>query len=324
MQTRFAKRWGWLIGAILVLSLARPLHAEADLAEGVRNLYRGNYEAARSCAEGYLKVHPQATAARLLLARVEIAQGKYSDAHRQLTSVLRSEPGNIDALYYLSRVCTILSQEQYRQLFAMAPDSYRAHLIMAEAYMAQQNKPKAEEEYQAALKANPRSVRVLDALGDIKRTSYKFDEAVTYYGRAAEVAPGDYDSAYGLGACALFQNQPQRAVKHFRRALAAVPDSAAAQLALGDALLRADQPGDAVTELKKAVAMDPTMRQAYTLLARAYHRLGQTQAAKEALRKEQELARAKSEAVVKTLATDDLIAPLEKPPATTEPPQPER
>jgi predicted Zn-dependent protease len=138
------------------------------------------------------------------------------------------------------------------------------------------------------------------------------------------VAPEDYDSAYGLGACALYQNQPQRAVEHFRRALAAAPDSAAARLALGDALLRANQPADAVAELKKAVGLEPTMRQAYTLLARAYHRLGQTQAAREALRKEQELARAKSEAVVKTLATDDLIAPLETPPAQSEPPSPER
>ena len=51
MRTGFFKRVGLLMGAVLVLGWAGPLHGQADLAEGIRDLYRGNYEAARSCAE---------------------------------------------------------------------------------------------------------------------------------------------------------------------------------------------------------------------------------------------------------------------------------
>jgi hypothetical protein len=47
MRTGLFKRVGLPISAVMVLGLAGPLHAQADLAEGIRDLYRGNYEAAR-------------------------------------------------------------------------------------------------------------------------------------------------------------------------------------------------------------------------------------------------------------------------------------
>jgi Tfp pilus assembly protein PilF len=175
--------------------------------------------------------------------------------------------------------------------------------------LAQEDRPKAEEEYQAALQANPRSVEILDVLGDAKRNEFKFDEAVTYYTRAAQLSSRDYRSAYGLGACALLQRQPQRAIEYFRRALEINPNSPAARLALGDALLGADQPAAAVSELKAAAALEPAMRQAYTLLARAYRRLGKAQAAEEARRKEQELERVIIEERERTLDPKDMIAP---------------
>lgn len=309
---------------LLALACATALRGDAELAEGTRALYRGEYEIAAVRAQRYLKAHPGAAGAEILLARARIAQGQYPAAYEELLRALRSDPKNLDALYYLGRVCVILSQVEYRQLFQMAPDSYRSHQILAESYLAQQNKAKAEEEYKAALKANERSVEVLDALGDLKRASYQLDEAVTYYARAAKLSPGDYDSVYGLGACALFQNQHQQAIEHFQRALAIDPNSAAARLALGDALLRANQPREAAAELRKAVALEPDMRQAYTLLARAYGRLGLSQAADEALKKERELAQAKSEELVKILSSGSLPAPLGLSPPPLRPPRPEQ
>jgi predicted Zn-dependent protease len=286
-----------LAGLLLMLATVPPMFGEqpAELAEGTRALYRGDYAAAATGAVQYLKAHPGAPAARILLARAKIAQGNYSSAYEELQGALRTDPRNIDALYYLGRVCDLLSQAQYRRLFAMAPDSMRVHQLLAQSYELQENTAKAEEEYLAALKANPQSVEILDALGDLKRHQYKLDEAVSYYSRAGEIAPGDYDSAYGLGACCLIQHDPQRAIEHFRRAVSADPSSVAARFALGDALLRANQPAAAVTELKAAAALEPKMRQAYTLLARAYTRLGQSREAEEALKKEQGLGRGEIE-----------------------------
>jgi Tfp pilus assembly protein PilF len=305
--------------ALLAMVLAVSSVSAADLAEGTRALYRGDFEASVTQAEEFLKLHPRAVAAQILLARAHLAQGRAADAYKDLVTATRWDPKNIDALYYLGRVCLILSQEEYHQLFTMAPDSFRVHEILAEAHAAREDKAGAEAEYKAALKANPQAVEILDALGELKRSSYQFDEAASYYSQALAISPQDYEAAYGLGACALFQNQPPRAIEYFRQALKADPESAPARLALGDALLRTGQAAAAIRELKTAVSLEPAMRQAYTLLARAYRRLGQPQEADAALRKEQELAREKMEDLEKVLGSGEFVippgAPAQRPPS---------
>src|SRR5438046_688593 len=286
-----ANVWGLALAVTPVT--ARPPGGDEppDIAEGTRALYRGDYERARSLASKHLEAHSEDPPARILLARAELAEGQYDPAYETLRKALEVDPANIDALYYLERLCTILSQIEFRRLVGTAPDSFRAHQLMAESYLAQHNQGEAEKEYQAALAANPGSVEILDALGELKRSEFKFDAALDYYARASKLAPGDYTSAYASGACHRYQQNPPRATESFRRALRADPNSAAARLALGDALLRANQAAAAVTELKAAVALNPEMRQAYTLLARAHQKLGQTREAEQALQKERELAR---------------------------------
>jgi len=317
------RTFGWVLGfagLALTLTAATLAHAEQDtpLKEGTRALYRGDYGTAAARAEQYLKAHPGAVAARILLARAEVAQGKYTAAYEELLKALRADPRNTDALYYLVRVCSVLSQIEYHRLFEMAPDSVRVHQLLAESYAVQGKNSMAEEEYQAALKADPQSVEVLDALGDLKRSQFKFDAAISNYSRAAEIRPQDYDSAYGLGACYLYQRDPQRAIEHFRRALEIDPNSPAARLALGDALLRANQPAAALLELKAAIALAPKMRQVYTLLARAYRRLGQLPQAEEALKTERRLTQEEIEAREVTSRSGDLTPDSSPPPLPAE------
>jgi len=261
-----------------------------EIAEGTRALYRGDYQEARALASKYLEAHPQASAARILVARAEIAQGQFEPAYESLRKALELDPTNIDALYYPERLCTILSEIEFRQLLEASPDSFRAHQLMGESYLGRHDRETAEREYHAALKANPASLEILDALGDLMRSEYRFDEALNYYARAAKLAPRDYTSAYGAGTCHLFKQNRQRAIESFRAAVAIDPGSAAAHLGLGDALLQEGQTSAAVAELKAAIGLLPGMRQAYTLLARAYQKLGQTREAQEALEKEQQLA----------------------------------
>jgi len=307
-----------LLLAALWLWTAVPLSAEQApaLAEGTRALNRGEFEKAASLAGGYLKTHPTASEAQILLARAEMALGKRDSAFQRLQKVLRANPRNIDALYYLGWVCFGLSQIEHQKLYAMAPDSMRVHQLLAESYRAQENLTKAEEEYQTALKASPNSVEILDELGDLKRSQFQFDEAIGYYATALEIAPHDYVSTYGSGVAYLFKHQPQQAIEHLRRAVELDPHSPAARLALGDAFWRADQPAEAVRELKAATTLEPEMRQAYTLLARAYNKLGQSQEAREALSKAQELTRKDQERRWRrTLFGPDNLGPI-PPPAT--------
>jgi protein O-GlcNAc transferase len=312
----------WLLALALAVALPSRGEEVQEVAEGTRALYRGEYEQARTLASKYLEAHPEASPARILLARAEIAQGQYEPAYQDLRKALDLDPANIDALYYLERLCAILAQIEFRRLMETAPNSFRAHQVAAESYLMQTNQGEAEKEYQAALKSNPNSVEILDALGELKRSQFDFEEALEYYARASKLAPRDYTSAYGSGACRLYQQNAQRAIQSFRRALEIDPSSAAAHLALGDALLRANQAAAAVVELKAAIALSPQMRQAYTLLARACQKLGLTREAEQALQKEQELTRKDVKTRETTLDSDDGVSEPQ-PPQAREPAAPQ-
>src|SRR5437762_13219826 len=104
----------WLLALAVMPATTRPLWGDQgpEIAEGTQALYRGDYEQAGALASKYLEAHPEDPAARILLARTEIARGQYEPAYEALRQALDLDPANIDALYYLERVCTIRSEER--------------------------------------------------------------------------------------------------------------------------------------------------------------------------------------------------------------------
>jgi tetratricopeptide (TPR) repeat protein len=299
-----------IVSALAMAPASRGAEPAPQLREGTRAFYTGEFERAALLARAYLRTHPQDPAGLVLLARAEMAQGKYLPAFQELRKALRADPKNIDAFYYLGQISKILGQLEYERLFAMAPDSARSHQFLAESYVAQRNDEKAAEEYKAALKADPRSVEVLCALGDEERWLFRFDDAAEHYSRALELAPSDYCGYYGLGVANLRRHDLPGAIEYLRRAVALQPKSGETRLALGSVLLQSGDVTGAFTELKAAVANKPDLRQAYALLARVYRTLGQLKEAGESLKKAQELEQREHEYVQKALILDDLsLAP---------------
>jgi len=284
-----------LCSLALAIALVAPsrLRGQAGrgLAEGTEALFSGQYEKARTIAANYLEGHPRDVPAHILLARAEVAEGQFQSAYEVLRNARELAPSDLDVLYYLERLCNVLSQQEFRRLLEKAPDSFRTHQVLAESYLSRDERGNAENEYQSALKANPESAEILDALGDLMRAEYRFDAALDYYERARKLAPRDFPSAYGAANCYLFQHNTQQAIESLQLALAIDPHSAVSHLALGDAWLRVGRTEAGITELKAALRLAPNLRQAYTLLSQAYQRLGMAREAKEALARDQELAR---------------------------------
>jgi len=290
---------------LLIVASAECFAQTPAMAEGVRAIYQGDHRRAAELAEKHLRKYPNDAPARVILARAELAQGKFERAYQELQKALASDPRNIDALYYLAIVAKALSQQEYQRLYALAPDSARVHLLMAEAALAEDNQTEAEAEFQAALKANPRSIEVLTALGELKRSQSMFDEAITYYAEAERIGPLNYTIAYGLGACYTYKQEHPRAVEYLRKAAAFAPDSAAGRFALGNALFQGGQTEAAIPELKAALELEPQMKQAYFLLGRAYQKLGQQVEAKIAFGKLDELSRNEAEGQGKKQTGED-------------------
>jgi tetratricopeptide (TPR) repeat protein len=278
-----------------VLALMLSVHVSAQsglLAKAKEAFYRSEYGQAAELAEQQLRANPKAAPARVLLARVEIAQGKPSQAFTQLKTVLAQDPKNIDALYYLSIVARELSQQEYQRLFAMAPDSDRVHQLLGEAALVAENKSEAEAEFLSALKANPRSVDAATELAELKRSQSKFDEAIGYYMQAAQIGPLSYETAYGLGACYTYKQDYPQAVDWLRQAVALDPESPAGRFALGNALFQGGEYELAIPELNASLKLEQQFKQAYFLLGRAYSKLGRTEESKTAFKKLDEMNRA--------------------------------
>ncbi|HEU0174704.1 MAG TPA: tetratricopeptide repeat protein [Blastocatellia bacterium] len=248
--------------------------------ESARALYQGDPRRAAELAEKRLRQYPNDATERVIRARAELAQGNFERAYQELQTALASDPRNIDALYYLAIVAKTLSQQEYQRLYALAPDSARVHMLMAEAALAQENPTEAEAEFQAALKASPGSIEVLTALGELKRSQSNFDEAIAYYAQAEGIGPLNYTIAYGLGACYTYKQESARAIEYLRKATAFAPNSAAGRFALGNALYQGGQTEAAIPELKAALELEPRLKQAYFLLGRAYQKLGRQAEAK--------------------------------------------
>src|SRR5438552_16270516 len=280
----------WLLTPV-VASSTRTYGQSSALTECRRALYSGDNALAVQLAENHLSKYPKDVSVRVVLARAELAQGKPLKAFDELQRALEFDAKNIDALYYLSLVSKPLSHRGYEPLLSLAPDSFRAHQLLAEAALSADNASEAEREFKRALEVNPRSVQVSTELAELKRSQSKFDEAIAYYFQAERNAPLSYDVAYGLGACYTYKQEYPQAVQWLRKAAALAPDSAAGRFALGNALFQDGQFEEAIPELNEALRLEPRMKQAYFLLGRAFSKLGRSEEAKAAIKKLDELNR---------------------------------
>lgn len=279
----------WLAASPLVLSSFAFPQLSA-LASCRRAFYRQEYVKAAQIAETRLRTRPHDLPVRVMLARVELAQGRFRPAFEQLLKVLTSDPRNVDALYYLSFAARGLSQQEYQRLFAMAPDSSRVHQLLAEAALQAENPTEAEAQFLKALQNNPRSGEIATELAELKRSQSKFDEAIQYYTKAENAGHLTYEIAYGLGACYTYKQEYAQATNWLRRAVNLDPKSVAAHFALGNSYFQTGDFNAAIPQLLTAVGYEPNMKQAYFLLGRAYTKLGQRQKAAAAFKKLDELS----------------------------------
>jgi tetratricopeptide (TPR) repeat protein len=276
--------------APLVALPAAPASSTPAAAECARAFDRGDYPRAVTLARARLAVQPRDVGTHLVLARAEAALGRLDAAYDGFRQALRVEPRNADALYYLGITAGVLAQREHERLFALAPGSSRAHQLLGQSYEAQARPHEAVAAYKAALEADPRSVELLVALGDLMRSQLQLEEAVAYYTQAAALAPRRYDVLYGLGVAHSFRREYGPAIERLRQALAVDPASATARFNLGRSLLMSGEAQAAAAELEAVTAREPRMREAYYMLGRAYQSLGRAPEAERAFARVRELA----------------------------------
>lgn len=113
---------------------------------------------------------------RAAYASLYAAEKKYPEAFALYEEVLREKPGDPDSLFHIGRLAAQSGQQLDRGLatlreYIMLPDRHadaRAHAFIGQILEHQGDKPGAQSAYEAALAADPKHTRALEALRKLK------------------------------------------------------------------------------------------------------------------------------------------------------------
>jgi Tfp pilus assembly protein PilF len=139
-----------------------------------------------------------------------------------------------------------------RKALAIDPQLPGIHYELAESLRISPDlklRAEAEEQYNLAIKANPRDEKSLTRLGDLAVETDNFDGAVTYYKQALALAPNDADAKLGLAHVYIEKDQSASALPLLEPLVAADPTNVLAHYRLSTAYRKLKRPEDAKREL---------------------------------------------------------------------------
>ncbi|WP_372682342.1 tetratricopeptide repeat protein [Desulfosarcina sp.] len=104
----------------------------------------------------------------------------------------------------------------------------------------------------------------------------EYEEALTYFKRAAEASPDDPEAWYGLGSCYVGLDQQEEAIAAYKRPIEQDPDNDLAHFILAMYYKAIGQFDRVIPALKEVIRVDPTNLRAQFELGRAYGALERT------------------------------------------------
>lgn len=246
------------------------------------------------CIASLQNAKPQTASGYLLLGKSYFMLHEYSRAAEALAKVRGDKNANSEASYWLERSYQASAADSYAQLETTYPDSWRTHELRAEDFALRQNREDAVREYRAALELRPDEAELHEALGEFYLDNRSDRDAERELEKAVALDPSRTKTLYLLGRLYVLDDQNEKAVPFLRRAVQLQPNLNEASGLLGTAYVRMGQFADAVPMLEKAAPLDHFGNIHYQLY-QAYRKLGQTELAKKALARSQEIRRSSLE-----------------------------
>jgi tetratricopeptide (TPR) repeat protein len=205
------------------------------------------------------------------------------DTAMQFLQFLNREfPHDPDVLYLSVHTYSDLSTRASLQLATIAPQSYQAHELNAEALEAQGKWDEAAKQYRSVLEQNPHLPGIHFRLGRLLLSEPNppagvAEQAQQEMQRELEIDPSNSAAEYVLGALAQQNRQWDEAIQHFSRAAKLDAGFGDAFVGLGVCLVSAKRFAEAIAPLETAVELEPKSIAAHYNLAIAYNRSGRKQ-----------------------------------------------
>jgi tetratricopeptide (TPR) repeat protein len=220
-------------------------------------------------------------------ARCGMARGEAFRAIKFLQLLDRDFPDDPDVLFLGTRIFSDLSTRTSQHLLRVAPSSYQARQIDAEALEVEGRTADAIDEYRNILAVAPNLSGIHYHLGRLllarDQKAATLEEARHEFEMELQTSPDNADAEYELGEMARQGREWNEAIQHFGRAAKLDADFPEALVGLGKSLVSAGRAAEAVAALETAVKLAPNNAVAHYQLSFAYLRTGRDADAKREL-----------------------------------------
>jgi tetratricopeptide (TPR) repeat protein len=185
-------------------------------------------------------------------ALAELNEGRILEAIEKFKEIIRSDPANGTAYFYLATLYTEMGEYE-----------------LAERYL------------ERSMEVNTRQDGHYYQFGVIRSKQKQWQPALAFFEQALQLGAGAYEAAAwrGIGDAQVELFDRDAAFKAYENALRVQPNDARTRLSIGRLYLERSQTKDAITNLRSALAADPSLPATHALLGRAYRQAGDLQAA---------------------------------------------
>lgn len=233
--------------------------------------------------------------AAMATARCAMSLDQTETAVNALTAMQRDFPNDPQVLYIATHYFSELATRASQRLAAVAPSSYQAHELEAEADESQGKWDDALAEYHEILKQNPDLPGIHYRMGRLRlsapETTTSTDEAGREFEAELKIDPANASAEFFLGEIARRAGRWDESTPHFSRAAKIDPGFSEAFLALGMSLNSSQKFAEAVAPLEKYVKMEPADPAGHYQLSLSYSQTGRKDEAAREMAVQQEIAR---------------------------------
>jgi cytochrome c-type biogenesis protein CcmH/NrfG len=192
-----------------------------------------------------------------------------------IAQMRKAQPDNPEVLYAAYRTYSDLAGESMLSLSVAAPDSAQMHQLLAHELLKEGNTNGAITQYRKAMAVNPDLPGVHFELAELFNTSSDAQvkkDAEQEYLAALKANPADEKAQCRIGDIDAARGDTAGAFKAYSKASELQPSDADAKLGLAKALIDMNQLDKAQALLEQAVQLEPTDPTAHYRLAAVYRK----------------------------------------------------
>ena len=270
----------------------------------------GELQSAIETFEPLLKNVPKSSPEELrLVTLIGLAHhglGDYAASVPYLKEAAAGDANNISLRMTLAESCLLSKQYQcvldvYQEILTLNADSAEAHMLAGEAYDELNNDAGAIAEFQAAVKADPKTPNAHFGYGYLLWRLLKFDEADKEFRSELANNPEHPLALAYVGDAEMQLNRPDEAVTFLEHAVRILPSIAIAHRDLGTIYEGQGRKEDALREFKSAETLSPDDPSIHWSLGRLYRSMGRKVEAEAEFAKTQKLQQAKDQSLRETM-----------------------